>query len=92
MEEISKNHNLQIELGGQKQNSYSVAQLCELYEHRKVCGLMSPDERIHIEANSGKSHRWVGNDTSSLIQAIQYDFCSLENGRSQKVETRYSAG
>ena len=59
MEEICNNQNVEIELGGQKQNSYSVAQLCELHEHRKVCGLMSPDERIHIEANSGKSHTWV---------------------------------
>ena len=42
-----------------REKSYSVAQRCEIHEHRKVCGLMSPEERIHIEAHSGANHTWV---------------------------------
>ena len=48
------------ELGHQgSQIRYSIAQTCELHEHKKVLTLMSREEKIHIEAHSGPDHRWV---------------------------------
>ena len=38
---------------------YSLAQLCELFEQKRVLALMSNIERLHIEANSGQHHLWV---------------------------------
>ena len=59
VKEITERQNAEVRLGLHRQNKYSVAQLCELHEHRKVCGLMSSEERIHVEAHSGASHTWV---------------------------------
>ena len=38
---------------------YSLAQLCELDEQKNIAKLMSPKERLHIEAHSGQNHTWV---------------------------------
>ena len=38
---------------------YSLAQLCELTEQKKVIELMSNKEKLHIEAHSGQHHLWV---------------------------------
>ena len=40
-------------------HKYSITQLCELYEQRRVSELMSNQERLHIEAHSGPHHAWV---------------------------------
>ena len=45
--------------GSQSQTRYSIAQMCEHHEQRKVRALMSREERIHIKAHSGPDHRWV---------------------------------
>ena len=39
--------------------NYSLAQLCELNEQKRVSKLMSLKERLHIEAHSGQNHEWV---------------------------------
>ena len=39
--------------------NYSLAQICELYEQKKVSKLMSIKERLHIEAHSGQTHAWI---------------------------------
>ena len=39
--------------------NYSLAQLCELNEQKKVSKLMSLKERLNIEAHSGQNHEWV---------------------------------
>ena len=38
---------------------YSLAQVCELHEQKKVSKLMSLKERLNIEAHSGQNHAWV---------------------------------
>ena len=38
---------------------YSLAQLCELSEQKRVMALMSKKEKVHIEAHSGQHHLWV---------------------------------
>ena len=49
---------------------YSIAQLCELYEQRRVTELMSKQERLHIEAHSGPHHVWV---TLLPLQFMRYN-------------------
>ena len=39
--------------------TYSLTQLCELSEQRRVMKLMNNKERLHIEAHSGQHHLWV---------------------------------
>ena len=39
--------------------NYSLAQLCELNEQKKVSKLMSLKERLNIGAHSGQNHEWV---------------------------------
>ena len=51
--------NENVGVGLQRQRIYSIAKFCELHEHRRVCEMMSPEERIHIEAHSGPHHTWV---------------------------------
>ena len=46
-------------MGLRRQRNYSVAQLCELYEQKKIRELMSAGERIHIEAHSDSRQSWV---------------------------------
>ena len=57
--EIREKESAEVGIGAQNKINYSVAQLCELHEYRKVCNLMSTEERIHIKACSGASHTWV---------------------------------
>jgi len=59
VKQIEEQQKAEVGLGIKRGNSYSIAQLCEIHEHRRVCGLMSPEERIHIKAHSGATHTWV---------------------------------
>ena len=44
---------------GDKNYHYSLPQLCELSEQKRVMALMSSKERMHIEAHSGQHHLWI---------------------------------
>ena len=57
--DILKAQEEDVGAGVEVRRKYSIAQLCELHEHKKVCALMNHEERIHIEAHSGPSHAWV---------------------------------
>ena len=59
VKDLTDEQNVEVGLGIQRKKRYSIAQLCELHEHKKVVGLMSPEEKIHIEAHSGASHTLV---------------------------------
>ena len=59
IEEIRKRENEVVGKGLWRQKGYSVAELCELHAYRRVCELMSSEERIHIKAHSGPGNKWV---------------------------------
>ena len=52
---LGRDHN--IEGTGEYHNS--LAQQCELSEQKKVMGLMTNKEKLHIEAHSGQHHLWI---------------------------------
>ena len=59
VKEIHEKQSTEVLLGVQKKMSFSVSQLCELHEYRKVYRLMSTEEKIRIKACSGAGHTWV---------------------------------
>ena len=61
--------------GGSFNYKYSLAQLCELSEQKRLSEMMSTKERLHIEAHSGQSHEWV---TQTPLLFKKYNLTSPE--------------
>ena len=61
--EIQARSNLPVKHSGRDHRignyRYSLAQLCELSEQKRLMSSMSSKERVHIEAHSGQHHLWV---------------------------------